>query len=234
MEFIRKIVVLAFSLLLPFNLNVEFPIDFKEINYKEIVDIVVSSQVNSEYVNVARNKFNNQDIVGRLYIESIDIDVPLVQAEDNEYYLNHDVYKNFDNVGSIFLDYRNNIDLDTKLLIYGHNSKNIETEFKKLENFLNFDFFNNLDNRKLILESNNKISYYEISNVVITVSDFQHMKLAFTKDEWNDHIDWLNKSSLYQSTFDYDDEILIMQTCYYEPDDSYLLIIAKKIEEELY
>ena len=28
MEFIRKIVVLAFSLLLPFNLNVEFPINF--------------------------------------------------------------------------------------------------------------------------------------------------------------------------------------------------------------
>ena len=137
MEFIRKIVVLAFSLLLPFNLNVEFPIDFKKIDYKEIVDIVVGSQVNSEYVNVARNEFNNQDIVGRLYIESIDIDVPLVQTEDNEYYLNHDVYKNFDSVGSIFLDYRNNIDLDKKILIYGHNSKNIQTEFKKLENFLN-------------------------------------------------------------------------------------------------
>ena len=234
MEFIRKIVVLAFSLLLPFNLNVEFPIDFKKIDYKEIVDIVVGSQVNSEYVNVARNEFNNQDIVGRLYIESIDIDVPLVQTEDNEYYLNHDVYKNFDSVGSIFLDYRNNIDLDKKLLIYGHNSKNIQTEFKKLENFLNFDFFNNLDNRKLILESNNKISYYEVESVVIIVSDFQHMKLAFTKDEWKSHIDWLNNSSLYQSALDYDDEILIMQTCYYEPDDSYLLIIAKKIEEELY
>ena len=89
-------------------------------------------------------------------------------------------------------------------------------------------------NRKIILESNNKISYYEIASVVITVSDFQHMKLTFTKDEWKKHIDWLNKSSLYQSFLDYDDQILIMQTCYYEPDDSYLLIVAKKIEEELY
>lgn len=234
MEFIRKIIVLAFSLLLPFNLNVEFPIDFKEIDYKEIVDIVSGSQVNSKYVNVARNEFNNQDIIGRLYIESIDIDVPLVQTEDNEYYLNHDVYKNLDKVGSIFLDYRNNIDLDSKILIYGHNSKNIETDFKKLENFLDLDFFNSLDNRKIILESNNKISYYEIASVIITVSDFQHMKLTFTKDEWKKHIDWLNKSSLYQSFLDYDDQILIMQTCYYEPDDSYLLIVAKKIEEELY
>ena len=234
MEFIRKIIVLAFSLLLPFNLNVEFPIDFKEIDYKEIVDIVSGSQVNSKYVNVARNEFNNQDIIGRLYIESIRLDVPLVQTEDNEYYLNHDVYKNLDKVGSIFLDYRNNIDLDSKILIYGYNSKNIETDFKKLENFLDLDFFNNLDNRKIILESNNKISYYEIASVIITVSDFQHMKLTFTKDEWKKHIDWLNKSSLYQSFLDYDDQILIMQTCYYEPDDSYLLIVAKKIEEELY
>ena len=144
------------------------------------------------------------------------------------------VYKNLDKVGSIFLDYRNNIDLDSKILIYGHNSKNIETDFKKLENFLDLDFFNNLDNRKIILESNNKISYYKIASVVITVSDFQHMKLTFTKDEWKKHIDWLNKSSLYQSFLDYDDQILIMQTCYYEPDDSYLLIVAQKIEEELY
>ena len=44
MEFIRKIVVLAFSLLLPFNLNVEFPIDFKKIDYKEIVDMLLEEK----------------------------------------------------------------------------------------------------------------------------------------------------------------------------------------------
>ena len=68
MEFIRKIVVLAFSLLLPFNLNVEFPIDFKKIDYKEIVDIVSGSQVNSKYVNVALKMYNTSKFIVIIFI----------------------------------------------------------------------------------------------------------------------------------------------------------------------
>ena len=65
--------------------------------------------------------------------------------------------------------------------------------------------------------------------------DFQHMNLSFTQEEWKKHIEWINNNSLYDdANFSLDDDILIMQTCYYEPDDSYLLVVAKKIREEFY
>lgn len=236
MEFGRRFVFLVFSLLFAFFVNTKDEFyDFKKIKFNTIFNEVKKDVIVPSYIDEKRTQYDNQDIVGHLYIESIDIDVPLVQYSDNEFYLNHDVYRNKNNIGSIFLDYRNNIDLDRKLLIFGHNSRTIQTEFKKMENFLLPSFFNDIDNRKLVLETINKVSVYEIDSVIIITTDFQHMILSFTRDEWKKHINWINNSSIYEEQLFTDtDDILIMQTCYYEPKDSYLLVVAKKIKEEFY
>lgn len=233
MELGKRLIFFIFSLLFAFNCDSDSIFQrFKDIDYKEIKEVFSNIKSNFNYVDIAKKKYNNDDIVGRLFIESVDIDVPIVQSTDNNFYLDHDEYGNKNTVGSIFLDYRNNIDIDRKLLIFGHNSRTISTEFKKMEKFLSSSFFNELDNRKLLIETSNKISIYDISSVVIVTDDFQHMKLSFSQEEWKKHIDWINKSSLYSVTgLSYDDDILIMQTCFYEPDDSYLLIVAKKIKE---
>ena len=44
---------------------------------------------------------------------------------------NNDYKKEYSITGSIFLDYRNSIDLDRKLLIYGHNSKDKDKYISK-------------------------------------------------------------------------------------------------------
>lgn len=236
MEFGKKIVYLIFSFLFTFTFDINDGIQwFKDIDFNRIDNFVLNIKDDYNSVLLAREKYSNEEIVGKLNISSVDIFLPIVQHSDNEFYLSRDEYKNKNNVGSIFLDYRNNIDIDRKLLIFGHNSKTIDTEFNKLENFLNDSFFSNVDNRKIILETKNKIVEYEISSVVITVDDFQHMKLAFTEDEWKKHIVWINSSSLYDDNFlDISDDILIMQTCYYDPENSYLLVVAKKIKEAFY
>lgn len=229
MEFCRRFVFLVFSFICAFCKE--------DIG---INDLFINSSVSnneesiSKYVEEAREKYSNNDIVGKLYISSLSIDVPIVQSDDNDYYLDHDEYKKKNALGSIFLDYRNNIDIDRKILIYGHNSKTIDTEFKKLESFLLTDFYNDSNNKKIVIESLNKKSIYEVSSVFIVSDDFQHMRLSFSQEEWNDHIDWINSQSLYSDFIEYDDEILIMQTCYYKPKDSYLLIVSKKLKEEYY
>ena len=61
------------------------------------------------------------------------------------------------------------------------------------------------------------------------------MKLSFSQEGWKSHIDWINESSLYDvEKISYKNSILVMQTCYYEPSESYLLIVAKKISESFY
>ena len=56
------------------------------------------------------------------------------------------------------------------------------------------------------------------------------MQLEFTDDEWRQHLEWLQEQFLYSTgvSLDEKDYLLILQTCYYEPQDSYLLVVAKK------
>lgn len=51
----------------------------------------------------------NADCIGWLSIDDTDISYPVVQGEDNEFYLHHDFYKKNAICGAIFLDYRNDV-----------------------------------------------------------------------------------------------------------------------------
>ncbi|MBU9726374.1 class B sortase [Diplocloster modestus] len=67
----------------------------------------------------------NSDIVGWIEFENIDINYPVVQTGDNDYYLTHTVKNTRNSVGSIFVEYTNNSDFqDDNTFIYGHNMKN--------------------------------------------------------------------------------------------------------------
>lgn len=77
----------------------------------------------------------NPDIIGWLYCEDTPINYPIVQAEDNDYYL-YRLPDGTSNIsGSIFADFRNLPDFsDPNTMIYGHNMKN-GTMFSTLRNY---------------------------------------------------------------------------------------------------
>ena len=67
----------------------------------------------------------NPDVVGWIMIPNTQINYPLLQGEDNAYYLNHTWEGRKNSVGSIFLEHLSNPDLtDFNTIIYGHNMKN--------------------------------------------------------------------------------------------------------------
>ena len=75
----------------------------------------------------------NPDIVGWIYIEALDISYPVVQGEDNDFYLHRTFEKKDNFAGSIFVEYRNSGDFtDPNTIIYGHNMKN-QSMFGKLK-----------------------------------------------------------------------------------------------------
>ncbi|MDO4182916.1 MAG: class B sortase [Coriobacteriia bacterium] len=66
----------------------------------------------------------NPDVVGWIYVPNSPIDYPIVQGEDNEYYLNH-AFDRSENwlaaYGTIFMDYTNNPQfMDSNTFLYGH------------------------------------------------------------------------------------------------------------------
>ena len=67
----------------------------------------------------------NEDIIGWIKVNALDISYPIAQGEDNEYYL-HKTFERQDNfAGCIFMEYQNKSDFsDKNTIIYGHNMKN--------------------------------------------------------------------------------------------------------------
>ncbi len=66
----------------------------------------------------------NQDIIAWLLIPALDLSYPVLQGEDNQFYLHHDMYKQELFAGSIFLDAANDPDFQNyNSIIYGHNMR---------------------------------------------------------------------------------------------------------------
>jgi len=64
----------------------------------------------------------NPEVIGWIRIPDTKIDYPILQGEDNDYYLNHTWEGKTNSVGSIFMEYRNSADFtDYNTILYGHN-----------------------------------------------------------------------------------------------------------------
>ena len=69
-------------------------------------------------------KSTNESIVGWIEVPGTSISYPIVQGDDNSWYLYHTISGQSNPSGAIFLDYRNNSDFtDRHSLIYGHNMR---------------------------------------------------------------------------------------------------------------
>lgn len=66
----------------------------------------------------------NPDVVGWIQIPNTEVNYPILQGEDNEWYLKYSWNGKANSNGSIFLECRNSPDLtDFNTIIYGHNMK---------------------------------------------------------------------------------------------------------------
>ena len=192
----------------------------------------VSSELDiSDRYDQYRREFNNNDIIGRLIIEGLDIDNLLVQTTDNDYYLRRLLDGTYNVMGSIFVDYRSDIESGRQINIYGHNSDIYDLPFRKLLNYLDRDFF--LNNRKILLETLNGTKTFEIFSVKVITDDIEHTEILFDNDaDFNEHIKKLRNNSLYDSLDEVSgtDQILVLQTCLINNTlGKYLIIIGRKV-----
>ena len=67
----------------------------------------------------------NPDVIAWIQIPALDISYPVVQGNDNYYYLHHMFDEQTNKNGSIFVDYHNQPNFtDSNTIVYGHNMKN--------------------------------------------------------------------------------------------------------------
>lgn len=226
-------------------------ISYKYFSYQEELTATTLSTKKVEDTNLAikevpveenkitylQEKYQNDEVKAILSIDNDTFSYPVAQTTNNDYYLTHDYSKNYYALGSIYADYRVNLDDSSKILIFGHSSTIRDTAFNHLENYYDEEYFNT--HRYLTLETKEGKYHYEIFSIYVETSDFTYMNINFnTDDAWLNHIKKLQNNSWYNTSIELsrEDKVLILQTCsnsskYKNYAKKYLLVIAKRIEK---
>ncbi|WP_112181797.1 MULTISPECIES: class B sortase [Paraliobacillus] len=178
----------------------------------------------------------NSDIIGWITIEETQIDYPILQEENNDYYLNRNYKKEESRAGSIFMDYRNDINSETNknIILYGHRMKD-GSMFGQLKKYLSEEFFES--GNKVYLDTLYEGFSLEVFSVYQTTSDFYYIQTDFNEEnDFMTFIEGLRDKSLYQSNVSISDEdtIVTLSTCDYSLDNNNgrLVVHAKLVQRE--
>lgn len=177
----------------------------------------------------------NEDIVGWVTVNDTRIDYPILQAADNDYYMERNYKKEQMRAGSIFMDFRNNIsNEDRHTILYGHRMKD-GTMFGHLKKYLEEDFFN--EHRVFYYDTLYDSYDVEIFSVYKTTTDFYYIQTDFSNDqEYKTFIQELQDKSMYKTDIEIqpDDRIITLSTCDYglSQSEGRLVVHAKLVPKK--
>ena len=161
----------------------------------------------------------NDDIYGWIEIPNTQVNYPIVQSweEDDSFYLDHNIDKQYDINGSIYTEKLNNLSFtDPNTLIYGHNMLD-GSMFQNLHKFRNKEFFNK--NKYIYIYTRGHVLKYEI--FAAYKSDNKHILNSYDFSDKKVYAEYLknaqNPKSLEVNTRDCnlttDDRIITLSTC---------------------
>ena len=189
--------------------------------------------INTSFLSIDYSKLRekNKDIIGWIKVNSTNINYPVVQYSDNEYYLTHDLYKNYNGGGWVFLDYRNKNDFNNKnSIIYAHGREN-KTMFGTLKNILNKEWYQNKDNYVIKTSSLSGSYVWQVFSVYKTPNTNDYIKTNFNADsEYQTFLNLITKRSIYNfnTNLTINNKILTLSTCF--DDNSKVVLHAKLIK----
>lgn len=171
----------------------------------------------------------NPDVYSWIYIPDTNISLPVLQSsEDDNYYLDHDVYKNYSFPGAIYSQSMNKKDYSDRVtVLYGHNMRN-GSMFANLHMFGDESFFNS--HRYIYIYTPDRLLTYEV--VSAHAYDDKHIlnSYDFKKDDvfqkWLDLAQ--NPHSLYSNVrsgvkLDMNSKMLVLSTCLSSGDGRFLV-----------
>lgn len=168
-------------------------------------------------VDITELKEKNSDTVGWINVNNTNINYPFVQTKDNSYYLNHSFDKKYNEAGWVFLDYRNNNDLNNKnTILYAH-SRLDKTMFGSLSKVLKSSWYNNKDNHIIRLSTDTENTLWQIFSVYKIPEESYYITTNFnTNEEYSKFLNTIKQRSIhnFNTNLDTNDKILTLSTCY--------------------
>lgn len=157
----------------------------------------------------------NDETKAWLKLNNTSINYPIVQSGDNDFYLNHDYYKNDNSNGWIFIDYRNNIDnLDQNTIIYGHNTKGT-TMFATLRYVLDESWYNNPENLDIVFNTPSRQIKAKIFSIYVVPNTNDYLYINFSDEDYLNFINMIKSRSIHDFGVDYgiNDKMITLSTC---------------------
>ena len=186
----------------------------------------------------------NNDFVGWIELYPY-IQMPVVQTDDNEYYLKHTFDKGPNENGTIFADCRGKIGpgvMPGNTLLYGHNLIT-NNYFQPLSHYRKegMDFLK--QNYLIEFDTLYERNKYFVFSVFLTNTNEQHGEVFDywntvyfrTKSEFDNYIaEVLDRSYFYTGVdLEYGDEILTLSTCDFSMfSDMRLVVMARKVRDD--
>ena len=206
-----------------------------------------SNQIDSEYPeskdSVSKNKISfssqlvkkalevNADTIAWIRVPGTGIDYPVLKSKENDYYLHRNIYGEYDEDGSIYLNNYSDTN-DANLVIYGHNMQN-GNMFSTLTKYLNKDFLT--VNDRIVFETIDELRNYEIIAVAsvdytdgtepLLFSDYTEDTKAYFK-ALEPYMIWKNMDEYSE-----DSNYISLVTCTFETDDTRTVLIGRELNE---
>ena len=212
--------------------NVKLNSNIQKIAIKEVIIDNDNKPNDISPIQVDFDKLDNvnNNIQAWIYLNDSNINYPIVQGNDNNYYLSKTVDGDYNPNGTLFIDYRNNKDFsDPNTYIYGHNMKN-DTMFGELEKYKKQEYYNNHKEMYILTRKNQyKLEVFagyttedgsEIYNFIGNDSNERLVELAMSKSDFSSDV-----------KVDYNDKVVVLSTCSYDYENArYVLIgVLRKI-----
>ena len=220
---VMRIIELIFLILLVYSsINIFKWYNNNKENKQIINEIAESVTINEDTneekkykINFEELKQKNSDTVAWLKVENTNIEFPIVQANNNSYYLTHNFDKKYNVAGWIFADYKNKLDgTDRNIVVYGHNMRN-NSMFGSLKDVITEEWYNNEENKYITFVTENDNQTYQVFSVYQIKTEDYYIQTEFKSNEFTEFIDTITKRSKkdFGINVSKEDTILTLSTC---------------------
>lgn len=158
----------------------------------------------------------NPDTVGWIEVKGTNINYPIVQTTNNEYYLNHAFDKTKNDAGWVFMDYRNDAkNFNQNTIIYAHSRYN-QTMFGSLKNILSSSWYSNKNNHIIRMSTPTENTMWQVFSVYTIAAESYYITPNFSDvNRYQTFLDTLKGRSEVQfsANLNTNDKILTLSTC---------------------
>lgn len=197
---------------------------------QSIIDLASSITIpdNPDRINFAALKLDNPDTIGWINIPQTPINYPVMQSDNNDFYLHHNFYQEETIEGAIFLDSQCKGDNTRNYILYGHYMRDASM-FGSLWDYQDPNYFK--AHPLIEFDMPGDKADWEIFSVYTIAADYDYRQPEFIDDnDFYQYVNRLKSQSVYETEIDPkpDDRILTLSTCIYTFDNARFVVHARK------